>query len=124
MYVKNTKLGFIDASLTAAYDSWKAQWSRATDLQFYNKDYTFVDLAKQVSSEDHALLYDNIPDSHEAEVYLWKKCCLDMYTRTRKVSNADSSPAKGTPQVTIYTWATIRDTTGLTLFAVPGGQET
>ena len=124
MHAKNTKLAFMDSSLTAAFDSWEAQWSRATDPQFYNKDRTFVDLAKQTTSEDHALPYDNIPDNHEAEVYLWKKCCLDAYAKTRKVVNADSSPAKGSPRETTYTWATMRDAVGKTFFAAPNGKET
>jgi hypothetical protein len=124
MHAKNTKLAFMDTSLTAAFDSWKAQWSSATDPQFYNKDRTFVDLAKQTTSEDHALPYDRVPDNHEAEVYLWKKCCLDAYSKTRRVANADGSPAKGNPRVTIYTWATMRDATGQTLFASPNGTET
>ena len=79
------------------YDSWQARWSEVADPQFYNKDRTFVDLAKQVTSEDSALPYDRVPDDHGAEVFLWRKCCLDAYARSRVVLNADGSPAKGTP---------------------------
>jgi hypothetical protein len=69
-HVKNTKLEFMDSGLTQAYDSWLAKWSEVTDPQFYNKDRTFVDLVKQVTSEDSALPYDNILEDHEAEVFL------------------------------------------------------
>lgn len=31
MHAKNTKLAFMNPSLTTAFDSWEAQWSRATD---------------------------------------------------------------------------------------------
>ena len=55
---KNTKLEYMDPSLTGAYARWENHWSEATDPQFYNKDRTFVDLAKQVTSEDSALPYD------------------------------------------------------------------
>jgi hypothetical protein len=125
VHAKNTKLGSMDASgsLNAAYDGWENQWSQATDPQFYNKDRTFVDLAKQVTSEDSALPYDRILADHEAEVFLWKKCCLDAYAKTRIVLNADGSSAKGNPRRTIYRWATMRDTMDQTLFAAPSGEE-
>jgi hypothetical protein len=69
-YVKNTKLEFIDSGLTQAYNSWLAKWSKVTDLQFYNKDCTFVDLIKQVTLEDSALPYNNILEDYKAEVFL------------------------------------------------------
>jgi hypothetical protein len=125
LHAKNTKLDFIDktGSLNTAYDSWENQWSKATDPQFYNKDHTFVDLAKQVTSEDSALPYDKIPEDHEAEVFLWKKCCLDSYAETRMVLNADGSPAKGNPKRSTYPWAMMRDAMGQTFFAPPRGRE-
>ncbi len=122
-HAKNTKLEFMDTGLTQAYDGWQAKWSEVADPQFYNKDRTFVDLAKQVTSEDSALPYDHIPEDHEAEVFLWKKCCLDAYAKSRVVLNADGSHAKGTPKRTVYPWAMVRDTAGETLFAAPHGQE-
>ena len=70
VHAKNTKLEFMEASLTQAYDSWQVKWSEVADPQFYNKDRTFVDLAKQVTSEDSALPYDHVPENHEAEVFL------------------------------------------------------
>ena len=125
MHAKNTKQEFMDetGNLNTTYDSWNAQWSAATDPQFYNKDHAFVDLAKQVTSEDTALPYDQIPEDHEAEVFLWKKCCLDAYAKTRVVSNADGSPAKGNPKRATYPWATMRDTVNQTFFAAPHGKE-
>ncbi|KAH6702793.1 hypothetical protein BKA61DRAFT_646779 [Leptodontidium sp. MPI-SDFR-AT-0119] len=109
MHAKNTKLDFMDkaGSLNTAYNSWENQWSKATDPQFYNKDHTFVDLAKQVTSEDSALPYDEIPAHHEAEVVL----------------SANGSPAKGNPKRSTYPWATMRDTMGQTFFATPRGKE-
>jgi hypothetical protein len=122
-YAKNTKLEFIEDSLTETYDRWWAKWSAATDLQFYNKDRTFVDLGKQVTSEDSGLPYDNTPEDHEAEVFLWRRCCLEAYAKGRTVLNADGSVTKGSPKCTVYPWATMRDTVGQTLFATPQGQE-
>jgi len=123
MNAKNTKLQYMRTSLTNAYDTWEEHWSKVADPQFYNRDRTFIDLAKQVTSEDSALPYDQIPEEHEAEVFLWKKCCLDAYSKTRSVTNADGSRAKGNPKRTTYPWATMRDTIGQTLFAAPRGKE-
>lgn len=122
-HAKNTKLEFMDSSLTQAYDSWWANWSEVADPQFYNKARTFVDLAKQVTSEDSALPYDHIPEDHTAEVFLWKRCCLEAYAKSRVVLNADGSHAKGNPKRTVYPWAMMRDTVGQTMFAAPHGQE-
>jgi hypothetical protein len=125
MHAKNTKLESmeVDGGLNAAYEGWVKSWSQATDPQFYNKDRTFVDLAKQTTSEDSALPYDQIPEDHEAEVFLWKKCCLDAYAKRRTILNPDGSVAKGNPKCRTYPWATMRDTIGQTLFAAPQGKE-
>ncbi|KAK6591254.1 hypothetical protein H4I96_12477 [Botrytis cinerea] len=120
---KNIKLEFMNASLTKVYDDWHSKWVATTDTQFYNPDRTFVDLAKQVTSQDTALPFDHILTHHEAEVFLWKKCCLEAYAKSRVVLEADGSPARGNPRRTVYPWATMRDTIGQTLFAVPHGQE-
>jgi len=82
------------------------------DPQFYNKDRTYVDLTKQVTSEDSALPYNHIPEDYKAEVFLWKKYCLDTYTKSRVVLNTDRSCAKGTPKYTIYPWVIMRDIVG------------
>ena len=117
---KNTKLATNDSTgLVEAYNGWKRQWLNATDPEFYNPDRTFVDIAKQITSQDSALPYDQIPENHEAEVFLWKKCCLDEYCRTRMVLNPDGSKAKGNPRRTVYSWATMRDRMSQTLFAAP-----
>jgi hypothetical protein len=125
MHAKNTKLEYMNVTgdLNTTYEKWQRAWSQATNPEYYNQDRTFVDLAKQTTSEDSALPYDQIPDDHEAEVFLWKKCCLDAYARTRRVVNPDGSPAKGSPKRTTYPWATMRDTIGQTFFAAPHGQE-
>ena len=99
---KNTKLEHMDESLTTAYARWEQCWSRVADPQFYSKDRTYIDLGKQVTSENSALPYDSIPSDYEAEVYLWKRCCLEAYARTRILLLADSSRAKGSPRCTTY----------------------
>ncbi|KFY09998.1 hypothetical protein V491_07848 [Pseudogymnoascus sp. VKM F-3775] len=125
MHSKNTKLEFMGAGIGLAemYDKWQRRWNDATDDQFYNKDRAFVDLAKQTTSSDTALPYDKIPDDREAEVYLWKTCCLEAYRRTRTTLNTDGSQTKGNLRCTTYPWATMRDTMSLTMFTTPQGKE-
>lgn len=120
---KNTKLEHMDASLTSAYGRWEQAWSRVADPQFYSRERTYVDLGKQVTSEDSALPYDSLPAEHEAEVYLWKRCCLEAYARTRIKTLANGTKARGSPGVRTYPWATTRESMGQTLFAPPHSQE-
>lgn len=121
MHSKNTKLEFMGASIGLAkmYDRWQMRQSNATNEQFYNKDRAFVNLAKQTTLGDIALLYDTILDNHEAEVYLQKTCCLEAYRGTRTTLNIDGTWAKGSLRCTAYPQATMRDTMGLTMFATP-----
>jgi hypothetical protein len=86
------------------------------DLQFYNKDRIFINLIKQVTSEDSALPFNHIPGDYKVEVFLWKKYCLEVYTKSRVVLNTDGSHIKGTPKRTVYPWVIMRDTAGQTLF--------
>jgi hypothetical protein len=123
MHAKNTKLEYMDASASAAYICWEQRWSIVADLYFYNRDRTYVDFAKQVTSEDSALPYNYVPGYQEAETYLWRRCCLEAYARTRSVTLANGQKARSSPRCTTYPWATMRDTMGQTLFANPQGQE-
>ncbi|KAF2628000.1 hypothetical protein BU25DRAFT_299317, partial [Macroventuria anomochaeta] len=120
---KNTKLEYMTEDLSTTFCKWQNSWSRVTDPQFCSKDSTFVDLGKQVTSEDSNLLHNTVPSMHKAEVFLWKKCCLDAYHRSRVVLLADNKPARGNPHCTVYPFATTRDSTNQTLFASPSGKE-
>ena len=102
IYSKNTKLESIVPELTDMYNSWKQCWSEVTDLQFYNQDCIYVDLAKQTISEDSVLLDDPIQDNYKAEVFLQKKCCIDIYSKTCIIPNTDRSQAKSNPKYTTY----------------------
>lgn len=69
MHAKNTKLESMNVAgdLSTAYEEWTYSWSQVTNPDYYNPDRTFVDLAKQTTSEDSALPNDPILDNHEAE---------------------------------------------------------
>ncbi|KAF7441634.1 hypothetical protein A1F99_140680 [Pyrenophora tritici-repentis] len=105
VHAKNTKLAHMTNDLTAA------------------RDRTFVDIAKTITSEDYAYPYEAVPDGFEAETYLWKRCCLESYARTRVKLLENGNRARGSPRVTTYPWATMRDSMGQTLTSMPRGQE-
>jgi hypothetical protein len=62
----------------------------------------YIDLVKQVTLEDSTLPYNYIPEDYKVEVFLWKKCYLDTYTKSRVVFNVDRSCIKGTPKRIVY----------------------
>ncbi|KAF2626745.1 hypothetical protein BU25DRAFT_342766 [Macroventuria anomochaeta] len=120
---KDTKLEYMTQDLSSAYHNWETYWSSITNSNFYSKDCTFVDLGKQITSEESSLPTTSAPSSEQAEVFLWKKCCLESYYRSRVTLLADGKPARGNPKCTVYPFATTRDSTNQTLFAAPGGKE-
>ncbi|PVH92672.1 hypothetical protein DM02DRAFT_604978, partial [Periconia macrospinosa] len=122
-HAKNTKPAHMADDLTIAYGHWKEVWAEIAHPQFYSRDRTFVDIAKTITSEDYAYLYDSVPDEFEAETYLWKRCCLESYARTRVKLLEGGKRARGSPLVATYPWATTRDSMGLTLSTMPRGQE-
>lgn len=121
MHAKNTKLAHMTNDLTAAYGRWEDAWAEAAHPQFYSRDRTFVDIAKTITSEDYAYPYDAVPEEFEAETYLWKRCCLESYARTRVKLLENGKRARGSPRVATYPWATTRDLIGQTLSSVPHG---
>jgi hypothetical protein len=123
VHAKNTKVQYMDQSLSSTYVRWQKCWNDVADPQFYSRSATFVDLGKQITSEDSALPYDAVPNDHEAETYLWRRCCLAAYAERRVLTRADGQRARGSPRVATYPWATMRDTVGQTLFAPPCSQE-
>jgi hypothetical protein len=74
MHANDPKLDSIDVTgdLNIARKGWEHSWSQATGPQYYNKDRTFVDLAKQTTSEDSTLPCDPISGDHGAGAFLWK----------------------------------------------------
>jgi hypothetical protein len=124
MHTKNTKDEYISRhGLTTMYEKWHERWSDAADPRFYDNHRTYVDVAKQISCEDTALPTGQVSDEKDAEVFLWRNCCLNAYKQGRIMLDADGGRAKGSPRCTTYSWANMRDAAGLTLFAAPAGQE-
>lgn len=76
--LKNSKLRYMQSGSTSnlarilpqVYYAWRQNWIAVMDERFYNKDDTFIDLGKQITSPNSALLFDQLQPNNEAEVYL------------------------------------------------------
>ena len=93
---KNTKLTYIKGvvdNLVLIYKSQEEAQAKAVDLQFYSRDRTFINIAKEVTLEDYALLYNSVPNNFKAETFLQKRCCLEAYAYTRIKFLEDSKQA-------------------------------
>jgi hypothetical protein len=111
---KKTKDQFNTSAFEQLITHWNSHWAMVADPDFYSPASVFVDLAKQVSSPDSALLSSAPVPGEEAEVYLWKGCCLDSYAKTR---------IEAKPKVRKYLYATMRDAASQTLSAKQRGSE-
>jgi hypothetical protein len=78
---KNMKLCSSRTTLPAAVRAWQENWDATTDPAFYSPSSTWVDLAKQSTSQDSGFSYTPLRPEQEPEVYLGRKCCLDSNFR-------------------------------------------
>ncbi|RFU24964.1 hypothetical protein B7463_g11374, partial [Scytalidium lignicola] len=79
--------------------------------------------AKQVTSQDSDLLYNIIPDDHEAECFIWRLCCQGKLFKSRTRYNADGDQVSRASKRTVYPFATFRDSCDQTIFSVPNSPE-
>ena len=94
--IKNTKLTYIKGvvdNLVLIYKSQEEVQAKAIDLQFYSRDYTFINIAKEVTLEDYILLYYSIPNNFKVETFLQKYYYLEAYAYTRIKFLEDSKQA-------------------------------
>jgi hypothetical protein len=124
---KNSKLQYMKSGaakdilqlLPMAYDAWLRGWTFGMDERFYSKEDTFVDLAKQTTSWDSALPFDQLSSDTRAEVYIWRQCCLKKYlaTRRRHCHRRHRKRKQGAqaPEVTYYPFATFGQAGGITI---------
>lgn len=135
--LKNSKLRYMQSGsasnlarlLPQVYHAWRQDWIAVMDERFYSKDDTFIDLGKQITSPDSALPFDQLQPSDEAEVYLWRSCCLKKYLATRRPlrqrqrqrqrhcspTGQASHTSIEDPDVTYYPFATFGQAGGLTI---------
>jgi hypothetical protein len=100
--------------LPRAYKGWLKTWKNGTDERFYSKNDTFIDIAKQTTSLDSTIPFEPLPLHHdkEAEVYLWRNCCLKSYLQERHRHCHRKGEGIG---VATYPFATFGDAGAMTI---------
>ena len=111
MHSKNTKLEYIIKDLSSTYQKQQGCQSSTTNTKFYSKDYTFINLSKQITSKDSNLLDAPLLALDQAEVFLQKRYYLESYYKSRVVLLVDSKLARVNLKCTIYLFTTTRDST-------------
>ena len=93
---KGTKLQFKTSSsrpsLLDAMDYFQSYLEDIIDLDFVQKDRLYVDLGKEICARVSLVQSQQQHIGDEAQVYLWKRCCLERYI---KWMYDDQPPAKG-----------------------------
>ncbi len=82
---KGTKLQFKTSpsrpTLLDALENFQAYFERIIDLDFVYLDRFYVDIGKEICPRVSLLPSQRGSIGDEAQVYLWKRCCLEHYIR-------------------------------------------
>ncbi|KAH6957666.1 hypothetical protein BKA56DRAFT_563009 [Ilyonectria sp. MPI-CAGE-AT-0026] len=76
MGAKNLKLAYMNADLTQTIHNWRNQWNVAVDQTFLDPCVTYIDIGRQYTPR--------IGSVAEANVFLWRRCCLKRLWRQRQ----------------------------------------
>lgn len=133
MGAKNLKLAYINADITQTIHNWHNQWDAAVDQTLLNPYATYIDIGRQYTPR--------IGSVAEANVFLWRRCCLKQLWRRRqgwsRRCNAMSPPGQQEPpkdsglsrpgpvplRLAEYTKLTLRDTVDMTIKPTDASRE-
>ncbi|KAF4470696.1 hypothetical protein FALBO_2410 [Fusarium albosuccineum] len=133
MGAKNLKLAYMNANLAQAIHDWRNQWDAAVNQTFLDPRATYIDIGRQYTPR--------IGSTAEANVFLWRRCCLKQLWRRRqgwsRLYNAmspsqqqesprDSGPSKSSSaclRLAEYPKLTLRDTADITIKPIDGSRE-
>jgi hypothetical protein len=80
---KGTKLQFKTSpsrlTLLDTMENFQAYFERIIDLDFVYRDRFYVDIGKEICPRVSLHLFQRGAIDDEAQVYLWKRCCLEHY---------------------------------------------
>ncbi|KAH6976823.1 hypothetical protein EDB80DRAFT_826657 [Ilyonectria destructans] len=121
MGAKNLKLAYMHPDITQTLSGWRNQWNAAVDEKFLDPSSTYVDIGRQYTPR--------IGSVAEANVLLWRRCCLKRLWRQRRAwsrhYNATSFVEQNRPEPVKsgiaplrqaeYPWVTMRDTVVMTI---------
>lgn len=109
---KGTKLQFKTTpsrpTMLDTIDNFQAYFERIIDLEYVFLDRFYVDLGKEICTSVGLLPDAQGATSDEAQVYLWRRCCLERHLRWLY----DGSPPKSGQ--TFYNVSMLRDACSLT----------
>ncbi|KAH6960098.1 hypothetical protein BKA56DRAFT_190504 [Ilyonectria sp. MPI-CAGE-AT-0026] len=123
MGAKNLKLAYMHADITQTIHDWRNQWNAAVDESFLDPRSTYVDVGRQYTPKAGSVA--------EANVLLWRRCCLKRLWRKRRVwsrrynmdfvehnpSNPSETLKSGVAPLrqAEYPWVTMRDAVDMTI---------
>ncbi|KAJ4168397.1 hypothetical protein NW754_002269 [Fusarium falciforme] len=132
MGAKNLKLAYMNADLTQTIHDWRNQWNAAVDQTFLDPCVTYIDIGRQYTPR--------IGSVAEANVLLWRRCCLKRLWRQRQCwscrYNATHSAEQRPPEdpeplkpgsaplrLAEYPKLTMRDAVDMTIKPTDGSRE-
>jgi hypothetical protein len=66
-------------SVPTMHLKFEKQYNWAIDAKFQARSRVFIDPAKQVTAQGSYLFPSPIPDSHEPQTFIYKRCCLESF---------------------------------------------
>ncbi|KAH6957512.1 hypothetical protein BKA56DRAFT_637831 [Ilyonectria sp. MPI-CAGE-AT-0026] len=105
MGAKNLKLAYMHPDITQTISDWRNQWNAAVDERFLEPSTTYVDIGRQYTPR--------IGSVAEANVLLWRRCCLKRLWRQRQAWSLKSGIAP--LRQAEYSWVTMRDAVDMTI---------
>ncbi|KIV98358.1 uncharacterized protein PV09_09804 [Verruconis gallopava] len=80
---KGTKLQFKTSpsrpTLLGAMKNFQSYLERVLDMDYVYQDRLYVDIGKEICPRTGLLAYQRMNMDEEAQVYQWKRCCLESY---------------------------------------------
>ncbi|KAG7428811.1 hypothetical protein Forpi1262_v009393 [Fusarium oxysporum f. sp. raphani] len=80
---KNLKLVYMNTDIRQTIRAWRSQWQNAVDRAFLDSSDTYVDIGRQYTPR--------IGSVAEANVLMWRRCCLKQLWRQRQAWSSQSN---------------------------------
>jgi hypothetical protein len=96
---KGTKLYFKNSSarstLLDVIERFEEFWDSVADMRFVEQDRFYVDIGKEICAPHSLIPGQRGHIEQEAQVYSWKRCCLEEYMKWMYDGRPPSARAKG-----------------------------
>lgn len=117
---KDLKYRYMSSSMPTVRSKFERQYNWAINPKFQARKQAFVDPAKQVTAQGSYLFPSSIPDGHEPQTFIYKRCCLESFAqwyceRPDQKGKKKTSPRNKKPEKQFYTNLLARDAANMTL---------